>query len=46
MLFLLSFLALASPLGVSGDWDGEGDFKRKDWGLDRRKENLLARARI
>lgn len=30
LLFLLSSLGLASPLGVSGDWDGGGEGKRKD----------------
>lgn len=43
-LFLLSFLGLASPLGLSVEWDGDVDFKRKDRGLDRRKEKFLARA--
>lgn len=46
LLFLLSFLGLATPLGVSGAWDGGGDGKRKDPVLGRRKENFLARARL
>lgn len=46
LLFLLSFLGLASPLGVSRDWDGGGDGKRKDQGLGRRKENFLVRTRM
>lgn len=29
LFFLLSFLGLASPLGVSGDWDGGSDEKGK-----------------
>ena len=46
LVLLLPFLGLAFPLGVSGDWGGDGDFKRKDQGLDRRKENFLSRARM
>ena len=31
LFFLLSFLGLASPLGMSGDWDGGSDEKGKDY---------------
>ena len=42
LLFLLSFLGLASPQGVSGDWDGGSDRSGKGPGLGRSEENFLA----
>lgn len=41
LFFLLSFLGLASPLGVSGDWDDGSDEKGEGLGLGRSKENFL-----
>ena len=56
LFFLLSFLGLASPLGMSGDWDGGSDEKGKDYkkkkgggegpGLGGSKENFLAWVRM
>lgn len=46
LFFLLSFLGLASPLGMLGDWDDGSEEKGEGLGLGRSKENFLARVRL